>query len=339
MLRFRLVLVRCLLLIGLIAAGSPGASAQTLIDDFAGPALDPAWDFPAVDVLGSTSGAVPSYDFAANPGKLTYTFTPHTGEENPAAQYGLYRDDFSLANDGDYVQITVNFAETVGAPLQNFAGLSLNATTTVPFDRTDNYTMYARADGRIDVVKGNSIVGSTGLNLYGGGQDVVLRFTRIDATHVHSSYSLDGGFAFTSMPQIAGNDNVITGFSAIGIYAGNNRKQEAGSVYLFDNLVFGNINLENPGDFNDDGVVDAADYLVWRNSLDSDVDLPNDGILTGPVGINHYKMWKANYTGSAPQGALLVMAQSVPEPGTLVSLGLAIGLVAGMSRRFRFLGK
>lgn len=59
------------------------------------------------------------------------------------------------------------------------------------------------------------------------------------------------------------------------------------------------------GDYNDDGFVDAADYVVWRNALGrSDVTLPNDDTPSS-VDPGDYDVWRGNFGSSgaaAPSG-------------------------------------
>jgi hypothetical protein len=78
------------------------------------------------------------------------------------------------------------------------------------------------------------------------------------------------------------------------------------------------------GDYNNNGVVDAADYVVWRNAAPNAV-LPNDP-TSGVVDASDYNTWKANF-GKTPGSGSGLEAAGVPEPGTLalVILGL-IGL-------------
>jgi hypothetical protein len=81
-----------------------------------------------------------------------------------------------------------------------------------------------------------------------------------------------------------------------------------------------------PGDFNADGVVDAADYSVWRDALGQFADLPNDA-TPGLVSPSDYADWVANY------GATLAsVLNAVPEPAASLSAALAMGLV-GFHRR------
>ncbi len=89
------------------------------------------------------------------------------------------------------------------------------------------------------------------------------------------------------------------------------------------------------GDYNDDGVVDAADYTVWRDYLGSGFDLNGNGDETGDsagvVDAADYDLWKANYGNAAGAGAAFLQV-AVPEPST-VGLALAALVVAGL--RFR----
>ena len=50
-----------------------------------------------------------------------------------------------------------------------------------------------------------------------------------------------------------------------------------------------------PGDYNDDGAVDAADYVLWRNSLGQvGANLPADGNLDNRIDAGDYAFWRAH---------------------------------------------
>jgi roadblock/LC7 domain-containing protein len=61
---------------------------------------------------------------------------------------------------------------------------------------------------------------------------------------------------------------------------------------------------ELPGDFNRDGLVNAADYTAWRNGLGS------------TYSAEDYNVWKSNFGASAGSGsaAVVVSQSTVPEP-------------------------
>ena len=72
------------------------------------------------------------------------------------------------------------------------------------------------------------------------------------------------------------------------------------------------------GDYSGNGVVDAADYTVWRDSLgQAGTDLPADGTGDGFVYRVDYDYWKTHFGDSAGSGG----GAAVPEPGTWVIIG------------------
>lgn len=85
--------------------------------------------------------------------------------------------------------------------------------------------------------------------------------------------------------------------------------------------------IDLPGDYNEDGVVDAADYAVWRNSLGNPNSLPNDD--TPGVGPDDYARWKSNFGAVALSGAGALGGGDplVPEPSTWLFAILGIGLL------------
>jgi hypothetical protein len=69
------------------------------------------------------------------------------------------------------------------------------------------------------------------------------------------------------------------------------------------------------GDYNENKVVDAADYTRWRDNLGSATALPNDD--TPGVGADDFTRWKNNFGMSIPGGGS-VSAAAVPEPSALL---------------------
>jgi hypothetical protein len=82
----------------------------------------------------------------------------------------------------------------------------------------------------------------------------------------------------------------------------------------------------HPGDYNDDGVVNLADYTVWRDTLGDQLargtgaDGDGDGIVT----LSDYNEWKAHFgevASAATSGSV------VPEPQSVWLLAAALLLV------------
>lgn len=83
------------------------------------------------------------------------------------------------------------------------------------------------------------------------------------------------------------------------------------------------------GDYNQDGLVDLADYTVWRNHLGSPL-WQADGNGSGVVDAGDYDIWKMHF---GDNGALFgVGSAAVPEPGTLALLAWAGGLIGWRHR-------
>src|SRR4029079_18333437 len=81
------------------------------------------------------------------------------------------------------------------------------------------------------------------------------------------------------------------------------------------------------GDYNGNGVVDAADYVLWRKGgqLANEVDTP------GTVNAADYTAWRARF-GNPGSGTGTSANAAVPEPSTLV-LMLLVAAGACVRRR------
>jgi hypothetical protein len=89
----------------------------------------------------------------------------------------------------------------------------------------------------------------------------------------------------------------------------------------FRNVTLSNfmpISMGIPGDFNHNGRVDAADYVVWRKS---------DGTPAG------YSLWRTNFGRTSGSGSSIADAAAVPEPASIALLSVALLLGPGMARR------
>lgn len=95
----------------------------------------------------------------------------------------------------------------------------------------------------------------------------------------------------------------------------------------------GTLRIKLAGDFNNNGIVDAGDYIVWRNSNgQSGANLPADANNDGRVNSLDYPIWRANFgaTAAAGSGGNLP-AGAVPEPASFALAG--IGTITFIARR------
>lgn len=85
------------------------------------------------------------------------------------------------------------------------------------------------------------------------------------------------------------------------------------------------------GDYNSDGAVNAADYTVWRDTLNSTTDLRADGNSNGTVDQADYGVWSSNYGATVASSASY--AAAIPEPATLASAALTLVATSVGARR------
>jgi hypothetical protein len=82
-----------------------------------------------------------------------------------------------------------------------------------------------------------------------------------------------------------------------------------------------------PGDYNSNGIVDAADYTTWRNHLGQSFVLANENPSAATPGVvdeEDYVFWKANFGagGSGGGSAASVKSAPVPEPSPWILAAL-----------------
>jgi hypothetical protein len=129
------------------------------------------------------------------------------------------------------------------------------------------------------------------------------------------------GYQRTRIGGSSGNANPFTGDMTVVLgynVALNGTDRQAIEDYLLTNLV---PSTSVTGDYNADGKVDAADYVIWRKTPEN---FNND---------QGYIDWRANFGAGAGSGA----SAAVPEPSCMC-FGLVLGVVAALcsaSRRVR----
>jgi hypothetical protein len=73
-----------------------------------------------------------------------------------------------------------------------------------------------------------------------------------------------------------------------------------------------------PGDYDGNGAVDAADYVVWRNTLGQmSPNLAADGNRDGLIDEADYGVWRAHFGQTAVGSTAGSGSYAIPEPATL----------------------
>jgi len=96
--------------------------------------------------------------------------------------------------------------------------------------------------------------------------------------------------------------------------------------YQFEFLLSGPAGVA--GDYNNNGTVDAADYVLWRNGGP----LQNEIATVGSVTPEDYTEWKARFGNVSGSGAGLYSA-AVPEPATVLLSLFGLSAFTSIIRR------
>jgi hypothetical protein len=129
--------------------------------------------------------------------------------------------------------------------------------------------------------------------------------------------------AFTvDLPQ----GETVEGFNAISVWCVAAGANFGSGTFLPHSLT---------GDYSENGTVDAADYVAWRNN-EGTVNLLSNDPIGGTIGQAQYDQWRANFgaalgTGNGSTGYPLgasapPLSAAVPEPGTVILVLLAAGI-------------
>ena len=107
--------------------------------------------------------------------------------------------------------------------------------------------------------------------------------------------------------------------------------RKAGAAFDIGAYEFGAL----AGDYNRDGAVTAADYVLWRKTVGSIVTryASADGSGSGTIDYPDYLRWRADFGALAAAGTALQTA--IPEPPSIATLCLALALMQLASRRFQ----
>src|SRR5262249_46412868 len=95
-----------------------------------------------------------------------------------------------------------------------------------------------------------------------------------------------------------------------------------------------NAALPVAGDFNQNGVVDAGDYIAWRKNSGTSNALANDNGLGTPIGPAHYNLWRSSFGNSSGAGSGIGLGSvAVPESESIILLMIGLSAATGCSRR------
>ncbi|MCO6045137.1 dockerin type I domain-containing protein [Aeoliella sp. ICT_H6.2] len=246
---------------------------------------------------------------------------------------------------GIYSQYSANLIQsTVSGNVASYVGggiYSLQTLTITGSTITLNEAGYggginnvAAADIRGTIVAGNTATGNDA-NL-SGDLAATSQFNLIDVDPKLGPLTDNGGPTPTHLPQ-ADSPAVDAGDPAIEPDANSFDQRGVGFVRVADStggmdavIDIGAVEFQPPpilpGDYNTDGQVDLADYVVWRNHLGAAAAAyaGADGNGNGRIDSGDYQVWKANFGLSTPPAA--VAAASSPAETSPAATDAALAL-------------
>jgi hypothetical protein len=108
-------------------------------------------------------------------------------------------------------------------------------------------------------------------------------------------------------------------------------------VNTWDNGAFNGMQLRSLGllgDYDHNGSIGLGDYQVWKSTFGSTSNVDADGNGDGIIDAADYIVWRALYVAQLGSGAL--GSAAVPEPSTALLAWVTIALVSGAAARRRF---
>ncbi len=196
-------------------------------------------------------------------------------------------------------------------------------------------------DGTNTIVPGGKIA-TTGPD---GSMHQHLFFSLQDNDGDSSTLPVDGLYLIAMRLKLPGLANSLPVFMVFGTPGSSISAEDDAAVPWVEQQ------LNIPGDYNQNGVVDAADYVLWRKTLNSSASPQGsgaDGNGDGTVNAGDYTFWRQNFgrasqiivnTGSGSGSSGSLGSGAVPEPASVWLLLLGSVAALGRIRRRNTIGE
>jgi hypothetical protein len=196
-----------------------------------------------------------------------------------------------------------------GAIVVNFAGRDLVANLTGDVTPVDANGSFSLANSAVNFTSGN-IAYRANIGTPTGTESLAGRSGELDGA-ASLDIQPDGLFERLTLPVMATFNFPIDARTSVSLTLDGQLVATAPLPVLL------------PGDFNGDGSVDAADYVVWSKGL------------AGPPDDLNYNIWRANFGRKISGGALDATSSAIPEPASVVTTIVGFAALFWNTRRLR----
>jgi hypothetical protein len=172
--------------------------------------------------------------------------------------------------------------------------------------------------------------------------------TVFDTVLVDDAATIDGDLEVDPayFPDPSDVFEILTADSRTGTFDNAATEVQVGSAmfdvtYTATSVLLSNFSYDTEaalwGDYNGDNKVDALDYTVWRDNVDTDTVLPND-LTPGTINEFDFGLWRTHY-GESSGGGSGQGAAGVPEPASIVLAALGLPMLLGRIGRRGLVGR
>jgi hypothetical protein len=265
----------------------------------AGGTVNIGFDLQILAILAESSGTYTVGGGTTTVGRrISVGVTGHRGgAANLTVNGGVLSAEEIVVGDGPSTSVIINGGAVDGGRIQNYGDIKINKGA---------------------ITAGNMMLKPTSILSIG------LAGTRRHLDHgaltVNGDIALDGSLVirlnnFIPAPgdsfQILGWQNRTGTFTSLVLPVLTGLMWNASELYTT-----GTLRILLKGDYNGNGIVDAADYIVWRDTLGfSGIGLAADGNGSGMIDTGDFEVWKAHFGQSG--GITSVSNNSIPEPGVV----------------------